>query len=755
MSPHAGLSHLPFLVMSVVVAVLGSWTALDLFRRATVNTAADRRWWLAAAAIGLGLSIWSMHFVAMLGWSPGGPVRYDPGVTVLSLLLPIVACGGAFALATSGHLGGLNRPATAVAVGAAICAMHYVGMAALRAAVRISYDPWIVGLSFVVAVAAAYGALWAAMRQVHGWSRVFAAVALGLGIVAMHYTGMAAMRVTVLPAAHSPTGGIDRMLLAMSVAAVTLTLLLLALIAAMFDRKFEVLAEREAMVVRQSERFLRAVYEQMPLGVLVAEVPGGRIRQANAEAERILGHPVTGFEGLADYAAFGGLDEHGAAMGAHAYPLARAVADGERVKGERIRYRCGDGEIRWIEISAAPVCDEAGQTLFAVATFSDVTDQHRTEEALRQAQRMEAVGQLTGGIAHDFNNLLTAVMGSIALARKRVTDDRLVRLLDNAAHAARRGAALVSQLLAFSRRQRIETRAVDVNAHVSGMEPLLSSTLGGTIRVQLELAPARPVALADPTQLELAVLNLAINARDAMPGGGALTLRTRCETLQSRRSPGEPGPGEYVALVVEDTGTGIPADVLGRVFEPFFTTKPVGKGSGLGLSQVLGLAQQMGGGVRIRSTPGAGAEVTVLLPRTTMETDVRPREARAPAPELRGHGLVLVLDDDDDVRAYICAVLRDAGYAAAGAASPDDAVERLREGLRPDYVVIDYAMPNTTGEQAHQQLCAAGFAGKALFVTGYSDVQALSGAEVLRKPFEPDELLSRLASLGAGATVRA
>ena len=318
------------------------------------------------------------------------PVLYAPGLTLISLLLPILACGGAFALATSGHLGGWNRPATAVGLGTAICAMHYVGMAALRAAVRIDYDPGIVALSFVVAVAAAYGALWTATRQVAGWGRVFAAFALGLGIVAMHYTGMSAMHVAVLPALKAPTAGIDRMRLAMSVGAGTLTMLLLALIAAMFDRKFQVLAEREAEAVRQSERFLRAVYDQMPLGVLVAEVPSGRIRQANAEAERVLGQPVRAIEGLPHYAAFAGIDADDAPLKPHAYPLARAVAHGERVEGAQIRHRRGDGEVRWIEISAAPIRDAAGHVLFAVATLSDVTDQRRTEEALRQAQRMDA-----------------------------------------------------------------------------------------------------------------------------------------------------------------------------------------------------------------------------------------------------------------------------------------------------------------------------------------------------------------------------
>ena len=389
--------------------------------------------------------------------------------------------------------------------------MHYLGMVALRAAVRIDYDPLIVALSFVVAVAAAYGALWAATGQVTGWSRVFAAVALGLGIVAMHYTGMAAMHVAILSASKAPAPGIDRMLLAMSVGGGTLILLLLALIAAMFDRKFQVLAEREAEAVRQSERFLRAVYDQMPLGVLVAEVPSGRIRQANAEAERLLGHPVRGIEGLPHYAAFAGIDADDAPLNPHAYPLARAVAHGERVEGEQIRHRRGDGEVRWIEVSAAPIRNEAGHVLFAVATISDVTDQRRTEEALRQAQQHGGRGPADR--RHRARLQQPAHGGHAArsrLARSAVTDERAQTLLENGAHAARRGrCAACRSCWPSPAGSGCETQLVDVNAHLSNMRPLLSSTLGGTIRVELELDPSAPVMLADPTQLELAVLNLA------------------------------------------------------------------------------------------------------------------------------------------------------------------------------------------------------------------------------------------------------
>jgi signal transduction histidine kinase len=246
---------------------------------------------------------------------------------------------------------------------------------------------------------------------------------------------------------------------------------------------------------------------------------------------------------------------------------------------------------------------------------NEIDERRRAEDQLARVQRMEAVGQLSGGIAHDFNNLLQAVIGNIDLAKGRVTDPKVLRFLDRALAASERGAKLTSQLLAFSRRQRLEPAAVDINALVRGLVEILRSTLGGAIAIEIRLAEDLWRGFADATQLELMVLNLAINARDAMPEGGSLTIVTRNVTLGDPTRPEEPPPGDYVELSVTDTGTGMPADVLARVFEPFFTTKEVGKGSGLGLSQVLGLTQQLGGGVRIDSQPGKGTTVSVYLAR--------------------------------------------------------------------------------------------------------------------------------------------
>jgi signal transduction histidine kinase len=246
---------------------------------------------------------------------------------------------------------------------------------------------------------------------------------------------------------------------------------------------------------------------------------------------------------------------------------------------------------------------------------SEMDERRRAEDQLARVQRMEAVGQLSGGIAHDFNNLLQAVIGNIDLARVRSTDPRALKFLDQALAAAERGAKLTGQLLAFSRRQRLEPAAININALVRGLADILRSTLGGAIAIEIALAEDLWSGFADATQLELIVLNLAINARDAMSDGGALTIATHNVTLGAPVRPEEAQPGDYVELSVADTGTGIPPEVLARVFEPFFTTKEIGKGSGLGLSQVLGLTQQLGGGVRIDSQPDIGTIVRVYLPR--------------------------------------------------------------------------------------------------------------------------------------------
>jgi signal transduction histidine kinase len=324
-------------------------------------------------------------------------------------------------------------------------------------------------------------------------------------------------------------------------------------------------------------------------------------------ARRIANSIVQPIDGLVDLASAMG---RGEAVTAVETGLAEAdvVAGAMREAGASIRNFTATLELRVAERTLDLA--KANEKL-----SNEIEERRRAEDQLARVQRMEAVGQLSGGIAHDFNNLLQAIIGNIDLAKRRTDDPKIVRFLDQALATSERGAKLTAQLLAFSRRQRLEPAAIDVNALVQGLVDMLQTTIGAAIAIEIDLHDALWPAFADATQLELAVLNLAINARDALPNGGTIVIATCNAVLGAPERAEDPKPGDYVELSVTDTGTGIAENVLARVFEPFFTTKEVGKGSGLGLSQVLGLTQQLGGGVRIDSEPGKGTTIRIYLPR--------------------------------------------------------------------------------------------------------------------------------------------
>ncbi|HEY0043025.1 MAG TPA: PAS domain S-box protein [Allosphingosinicella sp.] len=373
---------------------------------------------------------------------------------------------------------------------------------------------------------------------------------------------------------------------------------------------------------------------------------------------------------------------------------------------------------------------------------AEVGERLKAEEALRQAQKMEAVGQLTGGIAHDFNNLLTPILGGLELIARRVEDPRLKRIADTALESTRRGAKLTGQLLAFSRIQRLAIAPVEVNGVIDAMQRLLRHTIGSGIRVETRLDPGAGHGLCDANQLENAILNLAINARDAMPEGGILTIAT--ERVQLDSAPDHPA-GEFVRIAVRDTGEGMAPEVLARATEPFYSTKPVGKGTGLGLAQVYGIAQQSGGSVRIESALGEGTTVAILLPVAEAASAAAPSDvAAASAAPRGGSARVLVIDDDPDVRAFLADSLEGLGHAVVSVASGEEGLERLQD-WRPDLALIDFAMPGMNGADTARAARALHAALPIVFVTGYAESgqleAALGGnAPVLRKPFTLEAL---------------
>ncbi|MFI4950037.1 MAG: response regulator [Caulobacterales bacterium] len=379
-----------------------------------------------------------------------------------------------------------------------------------------------------------------------------------------------------------------------------------------------------------------------------------------------------------------------------------------------------------------------------------IAERERVENVLRQAQRLEAVGQLTSGVAHDFNNLLMVVLGNIRQMQKTHGDDPAIRRrLEMMAKAAERGAQLTAQMLAFSRRQRLEPRPVDLNDTVASMRDLLQATMGGSIRIETVLQPGLWPAMIDPTQIELVILNLAINARDAMEVGGTLTVETGNVTLGAPTRPEEPTAGDYVMVAVTDNGSGMDEAVLAKVFEPFFTTKEVGKGSGLGLSQVFGLAKQSGGGVRIDSAPGEGTSVRVFLPRPAAAPQLEAPETAPtaePAPEALN---VLLVDDDSAVREVTAGILHDLGYQVVEAGSGGAALEVLDKAAKIDLLLVDFAMPGMNGAEVAREVHARRPHLPILFVTGYADTEALEaagGGAILRKPFVEQDLAAKLRS---------
>ena len=376
--------------------------------------------------------------------------------------------------------------------------------------------------------------------------------------------------------------------------------------------------------------------------------------------------------------------------------VAKAFADAETggsidIEG-RIR-RTGDGATRWVHIKGRTYYN-AGKPVRIAGVISDVTKRKAVDEQLRQAQKMEAVGQLTGGIAHDFNNLLMIIGGSLELIHRRSADDeRAIALLDAARQGVARGAKLNQQLLAFSRRQDMRTEAVCVNDLIPDFAHLLDRAVGEIVKVSITAEPVLWYCSTDPHQLETAILNLAINARDAMPDGGTLTLSIENRTVGHAAAAGWGAPaGDYVIVTVADTGIGMPPEILSRVFEPFFTTKEVGKGTGLGLSQVYGFAKQSGGFVTVDSAPGQGTKMMIYLPRTDPVETV-PEQPSVPVAHAEGRGIVLVVEDDIGVRATTRALFNDLGYEVIEAANARAALAIVDGGHEITLVFTDVIMP--------------------------------------------------------------
>ncbi|WP_128565166.1 PAS domain S-box protein [Methylobacterium crusticola] len=412
------------------------------------------------------------------------------------------------------------------------------------------------------------------------------------------------------------------------------------------------------------------------------------------------------------------------------------------------RYRTKDGGWRWLSWAAVP----EGGKLYSITR--DVTDEkgrqaelEAAQEALRQSQKMEAMGQLTGGVAHDFNNLLTPIVGSLDMLQRRgVGGEREQRLIAGAMQSAERAKTLVQRLLAFARRQPLQSVPVNVAKLVQGMGDLVSSTTGPQIKVVVDTSEELPPAMADPNQLEMALLNLSVNARDAMPEGGTLRITAQAETVGPGHHSGL-RPGTYIRLSVADTGTGMDEATRARAVEPFFSTKGIGKGTGLGLSMVHGLASQLSGALTIQSRQGLGTNVELWLPRSNANQDATEAAAEPARPPLP-RGTALLVDDEELVRMSTADMLTDLGYAVVEAVSGEEALRLVHAGERFELLVTDHLMPGITGTDLARAVRSLRPEAQVLLVSGYAESDGVAAdLPRLTKPFRKDELASILAQL--------
>ena len=497
--------------------------------------------------------------------------------------------------------------------------------------------------------------------------------------------------------------------------------------------------EERTRALASSEARFRSVFDTV-LEVLVLMNPDGTIIEMNRkdagwrakDLHRAIGRKIWESPTLEMY------PEH--------IPLlkkgVKIAAQGKLFNAE-VRLEREGAPVVYLNISVQPVRDgDDGPVTYLLFEARDVTELEAAQEQLRQSQKMEALGQLTGGIAHDFNNLLTVVVGGLDIIVKGAENPKLKRYAENALSAAERGARLTAQLLAFSRVQRLEVRPTYVGPLIENMRPLLRNVLGPGIEKRFDLDEAMIPIMADPTQLELAVLNLAINARDAMPDGGVLSFSSRPVRV---RNDADLNDGDYIELCIADTGEGMPPEVVERAFEPFFTTKEVGKGTGLGLSMVYGMARQSGGTVRIESNLGQGTSVKLLFRKSeqsAVDGDAGSAEeaaAEAPAAPMS----ILVVDDDPDVRGFIVATLEEQGYDVREASDGQEGL-RMAEEQATDLIILDFVMPGLSGADLAKRILATRPLQPILFVSGYSETDAVKraapGAPLLAKPFRADAL---------------
>lgn len=745
--------------LSVLIAIMASYAALDLAGRVTAARGRAQAVWLSGGALAMGLGIWSMHYVGMLAFHLPTPVFYHVPTVLASLLAAVLASAVALWVVSRGSMTLANAVPGSVVMGLGIGAMHYTGMAAMRLQAAARYNAMLVVLSMLIAIVVSFVALWLAFHlrehraRGHRWRKLASAILMGAAIPSMHYTAMAAV-------GFAPSAGIGRVTHAIDIPSLgvvavvgsTFLVLAVAIVTALVDRRLSAQAaalESSEQALRDQRQFLLQIVNANPHLIFVKDADGRFTLVNNAMAE-LYGTTPEDLVGKTD-----------ADLNLNLEEVERFLRDDREVMTS-LQSRLipeepftppGTGQTRWFQTVKVPLVSPDGRVSQVLGVATDITRRKQLEDQLRQSQKMEAVGRLAGGVAHDFNNLLTAILGHADLLLDETSgDDRRGADLAEIKHAAERAAGLTRQLLAFSRKQILQPKVLDLNTVVASVGTLLRRLIGED--VELRIAPAEglgPVE-ADPGQLEQVILNLAVNARDAMPRGGKLIIETANVELDAEYARQHVGvePGPYVMLAVSDTGVGMDDEVKAHLFEPFFTTKAQAQGTGLGLAMVYGIVKQSGGFIWVYSEPGRGTAFKIYLPRLAACP-----QAATPAPategSLAGSGTILLVEDEEAVRRLASRVLEARGYTVLPAADGLQALDTVqRHPGAIDLVITDVVMHHMSGRELAELVRPRRPATKILYVSGYTDDAIVrhgvleAGVVFLQKPFTPDSLARKV-----------
>ncbi|MDE2376966.1 PAS domain S-box protein [Bradyrhizobium sp.] len=511
-------------------------------------------------------------------------------------------------------------------------------------------------------------------------------------------------------------------------------------------KALETLQQKSAEDLRESEERLFYFIKHSPAAIAMLDRD---LRYLVFSDQWLVDYGLVGrdLHGLSHYDVFPEIPDHWRRI------HQRALA-GETIRSDEELFTRADGRLQWLRWEIRPWRDALGNIGGIVFVTADITDRKRIEVQLQQAQKMEAIGQLTGGIAHDFNNLLTVILGnSEVLLDETGSDEQRRKLVGPIVEAAERGASLTQLMLAFARRQTLEPSTFDLNEAVRRMSALLRRTIGENIEIDLQLATPLWAVTADIRQLETAILNIVLNARDAMPQGGKLTIESANADLSGDDAARniEVRPGQYVMLALSDTGVGIEQRILDRIFEPFFTTKEVGKGTGLGLSMVHGFVKQTGGHIRVYSEMGHGTSLKIYLPRADAGAAIGVPSVQAPARVPTGDESILVVEDDPHVRMFAVQQLRRLGYRVAEAGDGPAALDGVARSGAPDLLFTDVVMPGgMTGRQLADRIMEAHPETRVLFTSGYTEHSMVRhgrldpGVHLLQKPYRSDKLAQKV-----------